>query len=122
MKVELVDYHAGRAGRASSPRPLLVKGENAYGYAKTGERRAPAVRISPYDSNARRHTSFSSVWVYPVIDDNIDVEINESELRHRHLPRQRRWRAAYQHDRQRGAHHPPAERNRRPVPEPAFAA
>jgi protein subunit release factor B/ubiquinone/menaquinone biosynthesis C-methylase UbiE len=58
-----------------------VKGENAYGYAKTESGVHRLVRISPYDSNARRHTSFSSVWVYPVIDDNIDIEINESELR-----------------------------------------
>ena len=80
MKVELVDYHAGeQAGIKSAT--MLVKGENAYGYAKTESGVHRLVRISPYDSNARRHTSFSSVWVYPVIDDNIDVEVNESELR-----------------------------------------
>jgi peptide chain release factor 2 len=80
MKVELVDYHAGeQAGIKSAT--LLVKGENAYGYAKTESGVHRLVRISPYDSNARRHTSFSSIWVYPVVDDNIDIEINESELR-----------------------------------------
>jgi peptide chain release factor 2 len=80
MKVELIDYHAGeQAGIKSAT--MLVKGENAYGYAKTESGVHRLVRISPYDSNARRHTSFSSVWVYPVIDDNIDIEINESELR-----------------------------------------
>jgi peptide chain release factor 2 len=80
MKVELVDYHSGeQAGIKSAT--LLVKGENAYGYAKTESGVHRLVRISPYDSNARRHTSFSSVWVYPVIDENIDIEINESELR-----------------------------------------
>ena len=80
LKVELVDHHAGeQAGIKSAT--LLVKGENAYGYAKTESGVHRLVRISPYDSNARRHTSFSSVWVYPVIDDNIDVEVNESELR-----------------------------------------
>lgn len=80
MKVELIDYHAGeQAGIKSAT--LLVKGENAYGYAKTESGVHRLVRISPYDSAARRHTSFSSVWVYPVIDDNIDIEINESELR-----------------------------------------
>jgi len=80
MKVELVDYHAGeQAGIKSAT--LLVKGENAYGYAKTESGVHRLVRISPYDSNARRHTSFSSVWVYPVIDDNIDIEVNDSELR-----------------------------------------
>ncbi|MEH3099005.1 peptide chain release factor 2 [Sphingomonas adhaesiva] len=80
MKVELIDYHAGeQAGIKSAT--LLVKGENAYGYAKVESGVHRLVRISPYDSSARRHTSFSSVWVYPVIDDNIEVEINESDLR-----------------------------------------
>ena len=80
MKVELVDHHAGeQAGIKSAT--LLVKGENAYGYAKTESGVHRLVRISPYDSNARRHTSFSSVWVYPVVDDDIDVEVNESELK-----------------------------------------
>ena len=80
LKVELIDYHAGeQAGIKSAT--LLLNGENAYGYAKTESGVHRLVRISPYDSSARRHTSFSSVWVYPVIDDNIEVEINESELR-----------------------------------------
>ena len=80
MKVELIDYHSGeQAGIKSAT--LLLKGENAYGYAKTESGVHRLVRISPYDSNARRHTSFSSVWVYPVVDDNIDIEVNESELR-----------------------------------------
>ena len=72
-KVEMVDYHAGeQAGIKSAT--LLIKGENAYGYAKTESGVHRLVRISPYDSSARRHTSFSSVWVYPVIDDDIDIE------------------------------------------------
>jgi len=80
MKVELVDYHAGeQAGIKSAT--LLLKGENAYGYAKTESGVHRLVRISPYDSSARRHTSFSSIWVYPVIDDDIQVDINESDLR-----------------------------------------
>ncbi|MCC2979822.1 MULTISPECIES: peptide chain release factor 2 [unclassified Sphingomonas] len=79
-KVELIDYHSGeQAGIKSAT--LLVKGENAYGYAKVESGVHRLVRISPYDSSARRHTSFSSVWVYPVIDDSIDIEINDSELR-----------------------------------------
>jgi len=79
-KVDLVEYHAGeQAGIKSAT--LLIKGENAYGYAKTESGVHRLVRISPYDSSARRHTSFSSVWVYPVIDDNIEVEINESDLK-----------------------------------------
>jgi peptide chain release factor 2 len=80
MKVELIDFHAGeQAGIKSAT--LLIKGENAYGYAKTESGVHRLVRISPYDSSARRHTSFASVWVYPVVDDNIDIEIVESELR-----------------------------------------
>ena len=79
-KVELVDYHAGeQAGIKSAT--LLIKGENAYGFAKTESGVHRLVRISPYDSSARRHTSFSSVWVYPVIDDNIEIEIKESDLK-----------------------------------------
>jgi peptide chain release factor 2 len=79
-KVELIEYHAGeQAGIKSAT--LLVKGENAYGYAKTESGVHRLVRISPYDSSARRHTSFSSVWVYPVIDDDIEIEVNESDLK-----------------------------------------
>jgi peptide chain release factor 2 len=79
-KVELVDYHGGeQAGIKSAT--LLIKGENAYGYAKTESGVHRLVRISPYDSSARRHTSFSSIWVYPVIDDDIDIEIKESDLK-----------------------------------------
>ena len=79
-KVEVVDYHAGeQAGIKGCT--LLIKGENAYGYAKTESGVHRLVRISPYDSSARRHTSFSSVWVYPVIDDDIDIDINDGDLR-----------------------------------------
>ncbi len=79
-KVEVVDYHSGeQAGIKSCT--LLIKGENAYGYAKTESGVHRLVRISPYDSSARRHTSFSSIWVYPVVDDNIEVDIKESDLK-----------------------------------------
>ena len=80
MKVELVDHHAGeQAGIKSAT--ILVKGENAYGNLKTEGGVHRLVRISPYDSSARRHTSFASVWVYPEVDDDIDIEVNESDLR-----------------------------------------
>jgi peptide chain release factor 2 len=80
MKVELVDSHSGeQAGLKSAT--LMLKGENAYGYAKTESGVHRLVRISPYDSAARRHTSFASVWVYPVVDENIDIEIVDSDLR-----------------------------------------
>ena len=79
-KVSMVDYQAGdQAGIKSAT--IEVKGENAYGYAKTESGVHRLVRISPYDSAAKRHTSFSSVWVYPVIDDSFEVEINESDLK-----------------------------------------
>ena len=79
-KVELVDFHAGeQAGIKSAT--LLVRGENAYGNLKTESGVHRLVRISPYDANARRHTSFASVWVYPEVDEDIDVQINEAELR-----------------------------------------
>ncbi len=79
-KVKLVDYHSGeQAGIKSAT--LLIKGENAYGYAKTESGVHRLVRISPYDSSARRHTSFSSVWVFPVIDDSFEIEINPSDLK-----------------------------------------
>src|SRR5579884_446497 len=80
MKVELIDYHAGeQAGIKSAT--LMLKGENAYGYAKTESGVHRLVRISPYDSSARRHTSFASVWVYPVVDENIDIDVQEKDLR-----------------------------------------
>ena len=79
-KVELIDYHAGeQAGIKSAT--MLVKGTNAYGWAKTESGVHRLVRISPYDSAARRHTSFSSVWVYPVIDDDIDIVIDDKDLK-----------------------------------------
>ncbi len=60
---------------------LQVKGPNAYGWLKTEAGVHRLVRISPYDSNARRHTSFASVWVYPVVDDAIEIEINPADVR-----------------------------------------
>ncbi|MGQ0660624.1 peptide chain release factor 2 [Sphingosinicella sp.] len=80
MKVEIVDYHGGeQAGIKSAT--ILIKGENAYGYAKTESGVHRLVRISPYDSSARRHTSFASVWVYPEVDDDIPIEVVESDLK-----------------------------------------
>ena len=79
-KVETMEEQAGEeAGLKSTT--LLVKGENAYGWLKTESGVHRLVRISPFDSSARRHTSFSSVGVYPQIDDAIEVEIDESKVR-----------------------------------------
>ena len=60
---------------------LKVKGTNAYGWVKTESGVHRLVRISPFDSQARRHTSFASVWVYPVIDDSFEVEVDDKDLR-----------------------------------------
>jgi peptide chain release factor 2 len=60
---------------------IKIAGENAYGWLKTESGVHRLVRISPYDSNARRHTSFASAWVSPVIDDTIEIEINPSDVR-----------------------------------------
>ena len=80
FKTETIEYQAGeQAGIKSAT--IQVKGENAYGYAKTESGVHRLVRISPYDSSARRHTSFSSVWVYPVIDDSFEIDINPSDLK-----------------------------------------
>jgi peptide chain release factor 2 len=79
-KVSLIEESPGEeAGLKSAT--LEIKGENAYGWLKTESGVHRLVRISPYDANARRHTSFASVWVYPVVDDDIDIQINESECR-----------------------------------------
>ncbi|KPB01683.1 peptide chain release factor 2 [Ahrensia marina] len=80
FKVELQEYSAGdEAGIKSAT--ILVKGHNAYGWLKTETGVHRLVRISPFDSNDRRHTSFSSVGVYPVIDDNIEVEVLDKDIR-----------------------------------------
>ncbi len=79
-KVELIEEQAGdEAGIKSCT--LLVKGENAYGWLKTEAGVHRLVRISPFDSSARRHTSFASVWSYPQVDDTIEIEIDDGDLR-----------------------------------------
>ena len=79
-KVELLEESAGEeAGLKSAT--VRVQGHNAYGWLKTESGVHRLVRISPYDSSARRHTSFASVWVFPEIDDDIEIEIEEKDLR-----------------------------------------
>lgn len=80
FKTELIAESEGETAGIKSA-TLLVKGENAYGWLKTESGVHRLVRISPYDSNARRHTSFSSVWVYPVIDDTIEIDVSEKDVR-----------------------------------------
>ena len=79
-KVEVLDEHTGEEAGIKSC-TLEIKGHNAYGKLKTESGVHRLVRISPYDSNARRHTSFSSVWAYPVVDDEIDIQVNESDVK-----------------------------------------
>ncbi|WP_135209954.1 peptide chain release factor 2 [Vitreimonas flagellata] len=80
FKVELLEEQAGDTAGIKSA-TILVQGENAYGWLKTEGGVHRLVRISPYDSNARRHTSFASAWVYPKIDDTIEVEILDKDVR-----------------------------------------
>ncbi len=79
-KVEWLEESLGEEAGIKST-TLRINGENAYGWLKTESGVHRLVRISPYDSSARRHTSFASAWVYPVIDDDIDIEIDESQVR-----------------------------------------
>jgi peptide chain release factor 2 len=79
-KVELIEESPGEEAGIKSA-TLQVKGENAFGWLKSESGVHRLVRISPFDSNARRHTSFASVGVYPVIDDEIQIDIDESDLR-----------------------------------------
>jgi len=80
FKVEIQSTTPGdEAGIKSAT--ILVKGTNAFGWLKTESGVHRLVRISPYDSQSRRHTSFSSVWIYPVIDDNVEIEILDKDIR-----------------------------------------
>jgi len=77
---EIIEETAGdEAGIKSAT--IMVKGHNAHGWLKTESGVHRLVRISPFDSNARRHTSFASVWVYPVVDDRIVIDVDESDCR-----------------------------------------
>jgi len=79
-KTEILEYHAGEEAGIKSA-TLQIKGPSAYGWLKTESGVHRLVRISPFDSNARRHTSFASAWVYPVVDATINIEINEADVR-----------------------------------------
>ena len=80
FKCQLINEHKGdEAGIKSST--IKVEGEYVFGWLKSESGIHRLVRISPFDSGARRHTSFASVWIYPVVDENIDIEIIEKDLR-----------------------------------------
>lgn len=80
FKVEEIDAHDGEEAGIKSA-TLLFKGDSAYGWLKSESGVHRLVRISPFDSNAKRHTSFASVWVYPVVDDTIEIDIDKSKVR-----------------------------------------
>ncbi|MCI4662978.1 MAG: peptide chain release factor 2 [Neomegalonema sp.] len=80
FKVEMMSESAGEEAGIKSV-TYQIKGENAYGWLKTESGVHRLVRISPFDSQARRHTSFSSVWVYPVIDDTVEIDIQDKDIR-----------------------------------------
>ncbi len=80
FKVESLDYQAGDEAGIKDV-SFIIKGENAYGYLKVENGIHRLVRISPFDSNAKRHTSFSSVMVSPEVDDDIDIEIEDKDIR-----------------------------------------
>src|SRR5919106_723275 len=79
-KLEWIEESPGEEAGLKSV-TVRVVGPNAYGWLKSESGVHRLVRISPFDSQARRHTSFASVWVYPVVDDTIEVEINDKDLR-----------------------------------------
>jgi peptide chain release factor 2 len=79
-KIEILDQSEGEQAGIKSI-TLQISGANAYGWLKTESGVHRLVRISPFDSAARRHTSFSSVWVYPVVDDTIEIDINPADLK-----------------------------------------
>jgi peptide chain release factor 2 len=79
-KVDFLEESQGESAGIKSA-TIQVKGHNAYGWLKTENGVHRLVRISPFDSNARRHTSFASVQVYPVVDDRIKIDINENDVR-----------------------------------------
>ncbi len=80
FKTSIIETSEGEEAGIKSA-TVEIKGENAYGWLKTESGVHRLVRISPYDSQARRHTSFASAWIFPVVDDNIEVEVNESDCR-----------------------------------------
>jgi peptide chain release factor 2 len=80
FKVEYLEETSGEEAGIKSA-TIQIKGHNAYGWLKTENGVHRLVRISPFDSNARRHTSFASVNIYPVVDDRINIEINEGDVR-----------------------------------------
>lgn len=81
FKSEILDYQDGEEAGIKGV-AFIIKGENAYGYLKNESGVHRLVRISPFDANAKRHTSFASVQISPELDDDIDIEIDEKDVRY----------------------------------------
>ena len=109
FRVEILEQSEGEVAGIKSA-TLKVTGDYAYGSLRTETGIHRLVRKSPFDSNARRHTSFASVFVYPEVDETIEIEINPADLRIDTYRASGRGRPARQQDRLGGAHHPPADR------------
>ena len=120
FETELLEASPGEeAGLKSAT--FTVKGENAYGILKAERGVHRLVRLSPFDQAHRRHTSFAQVIVAPLLAEDVDVEIDEADLRIDTYRASGRRRAAREQDRLGRPHHAPPDRDRRPVPERALA-
>jgi peptide chain release factor 2 len=120
-RTEVLEESPGEVAGIKSA-SIKVEGDYAYGYLRTEVGVHRLVRKSPFDSNARRHTSFASVFVYPEVDDSIEVEINPADLASTPFRASGAGGPAHQQDGLRGADHAPADEHRRPVPERPLAA
>ena len=120
FKVELLEVSPGEEAGIKSA-TFRAAGPNAYGLYSAEKGVHRLVRLSPFDAQHRRQTSFAGLEVAPVVEDAGDVEIDDDDLQVDTYRASGRGRPARQQDRLRGAHHPPAERDRRPVPERALA-
>ena len=121
FKAEIADLQPGDGGGIKSA-TFTVEGEYAYGYLRAEAGIHRLVRISPYDSAARRHTSFASVFVFPAIDDKIEVVDQPGRPAHRYVSRRRCRRPARQQDRLGRAHDAHSLGHCRQLPERALAA
>ena len=121
FKIEYLEETQGEEAGIKSA-TIQISGHNAYGWLKTEAGVHRLVRISPYDSNARRHTSFSSVAIFPVVDNSIKIDIKEVRRAHRHHALGRRRRSARQQDRIRSAADAHSDRRRGGLPGRPLAA
>jgi peptide chain release factor 2 len=121
FSTSILDYLPGDEAGVKSV-TIMVKGRHAYGLLRSEVGIHRLVRISPFDASGRRHTSFASVMVMPELDDTIDIDINEKDLRIDTYPLQRRRRTACQQDRFGYPDYPSADGHCRAVPERALTA